>query len=300
MGAKVIEGSVDKEFKTSEEVVIPCQGESAAISLKPKTAALCYDRIWATSDAVVPRAIRCWGGSPAELNGRGLAADWNIQTKRAPIVAMCGPDEKRLQLLRASTDYGLGLIIREVAKSFSAKYGITMVPIYALSSDRETEFHEGTRQVLVATLSNLEIVDEQQLTWEQVIEFRDDEQTKQKYRRLLHWLDRDMVGKSEAFIHDEICQRLEDYESSLKKHGVKTVVGIIQEVLDGKYLAGVSDVSSPFVLAGHPTLGVLAGAGLIVARVVVKIAQVLLDFDDVERGPNSEISWVYEVKRIGK
>lgn len=175
-----------------------------------------------------------------------------------------------------------------------------MVPIYALSSDRETEFHEGTRQVLVATLSNLEIVDEQQLTWEQVIEFRDDEQTKQKYRRLLHWLDRDMVGKSEAFIHDEICQRLEDYESSLKKHGVKTVVGIIQEVLDGKYLAGVSDVSSPFVLAGHPTLGVLAGAGLIVARVVVKIAQVLLDFDDVERGPNSEISWVYEVKRIGK
>ncbi len=165
--------TVDKEFKTSEEVVVPCQGESAAISLKPKTAALCYDRIWATSDAVVPRAIRCWGGSPAELNGRGLAADWNIQTHRAPIVAMCGPDEKRLQLLKASTDYGLGLILREVAKSFSAKHGIAMVPVYDLSSDRQTGFHEGTRQVVVTTLSNLEIVDEQQLTWEQVIEFRE-------------------------------------------------------------------------------------------------------------------------------
>ncbi len=109
-----------------------------------------------------------------------------------------------------------------------------------------------------------------------------------------------MVGKSEALIYDEICQRLEDYESSLKKYGIKTVVGIIQEVLDGKYLVGVSSVSEALVLAGHPTLGVLAGAGLIVARVVVKIAQARLDFDDVERGPNSEISWVYEVKRIGK
>jgi hypothetical protein len=53
-------------------------------------------------------------------------------------------------------------------------------------------------------------------------------------------------------------------------------------------------------LAGHPTFGILAGAGLILGKVGVKLAQVLLDFNDVERGPNSEISWVYEVKRLDK
>jgi hypothetical protein len=213
---------------------------------------------------------------------------------------MCGHEKKKLQLLKASTDYGLGLILREVAKSFSAEHGIPMVPIYDLSSDRQSGFQQGDRQVVVTTLSNLQIVDEKHLTWEQVIEFRGDEQTKHKYKRLLHWLDRDMVGRSEDFIHDEIYQRLGDYELSLKKHGIKTILGTIEEALAGEHLTGASAIAGGLALSGHPTLGVLAGGGLIIAGVAVKIAQTLLDFDDIECGPNSEISWIHEVKQIEK
>ncbi len=281
----------DKNSKISEQVLLPLEGERAAISPKPKTAALCYDRIWSPSDTVVPKVIRCWGGSPAELNGRGLAADWNIKTNRAHIVAMCGPEEKRLQLLRASTDYGFGLVLREIARSFSTEHGIPMVPIYDLSADRNSGYCEGERQVIVATLSNLQIVDETNLTWNQVLEFRKDKDIRNKYKRFLHWLDKEMVEKSQSFIEDEIVIRLEDYEQALKKHGIKTILGTIQEALDGKYLLGAGVLT----LAGHPALG----AGLIIGKVLVKLAQTKLDFDDVECGPNSEISWVYEAKKLG-
>jgi hypothetical protein len=290
----------NKDSKTSEKILLPRKGESAAITLKVKTAALCYERIWSTSNDVVPESIRCWGGSPAELDGRGLAADWNIKTKRAPIVAMCGPEEKKLQLIKASTDRGLGLILREIARSFSAKHGVAVIPIYDLATDRAIAYHEGKHEMVVSMLSNLEIVDERNLMWEQVLEFRADEENRQKYKRFLHWLDKEMIGKSRDFVEDEIAIRLEDYEQALKKHGIKTIVGTIEEALDGKYLLGASGVAGSLTLAGYPTLGVLAEGFLIGGKIVVKMVQTKLDFDDVERGPNSEISWVYEVKKLDK
>lgn len=175
-----------------------------------------------------------------------------------------------------------------------------MVPIYDLSTDRKSGYREGKWQVAVATLSDLQVVDEQHLTWEQVIDFRKDEENRQKYKRFLHWLDKDMVGRSQAFIQDEISQKLEDYTLSLKKHGIKTVLGMIEEVLDGKHLTGASAVVGGLTLAGYPIIGILAGVGLTIGKVGVKLGQTLLDIQDVECGHNSEISWVYEVKQLAE
>jgi hypothetical protein len=105
-----------------------------------------------------------------------------------------------------------------------------------------------------------------------------------------------MVGKSKEFIKDGISQKLKDYEESLKKYSIKTILGTIEEALDGKYLVGAGGLA----LAGHPVLGMLATGILIGGKVVVKLAQTKLEFDDVECGPNSEISWVYEAKKISK
>lgn len=102
------------------------------------------------------------------------------------------------------------------------------------------------------------------------------------------------------YIEDEISIKLEDYEQALKKHGIKTVIGTVEEALDGKYLLGASGVAGSLTLAGQPLLGILAAGILIGGRVGVKLIQTKLDFDDVERGPNSEISWVYEAKKVGK
>jgi len=290
----------NKDSQTTGGILLPRKGESAAITIKVKTAALCYDRIWSTSNDAVPEAIRCWGGSPAELDGRGLAADWNIKTKRAPIVAMCGPEEKKLMLMKATTDRGLGLILREIARSFSLKHGVIVIPVYDLVTDRASAYNEGKHEMIISILSNLEIVDEEQLTWEQVLEFRADKENQQKYKRFLHWLDKEMIERSQAFVEDEIAIRLEDYEKSIKKHGIKTVIGTIEEALDGKYSLGASGIAGSFTLAGHPTLGMLAAGLLLGGKVGVKLTKVKLDYDDVERGANSEISWVYEAKKLGK
>ncbi|MBI4831010.1 MAG: hypothetical protein HY801_05540 [Candidatus Lindowbacteria bacterium] len=165
-------------------------------------------------------------------------------------------------------------------------------------ADRDMEYANGNRAAVAAVLFNLKITDEEKLTWSQVIEFREDKEARKKYRRLLHWLDNEMVGKSHAFIEDEIAMKLEDYEWALKKHDIKTVLGTVSDTLDGEYLKGVAAVSGVVSLAASPLFGLLAGTGLVVSKVGVQLVQNWLDFKEIERGPNSEIAVVYDIKKL--
>ena len=273
----------EKKIKMTKEakILLPLANETAAITLKPKTAALCYDRIWGTSDDAVPPSIRCWGGSKAELSGTGLAADFNIKTKRTPIVAMVGPEEKKLEMFRAGTDLGLASAFRTISISFSREHGIPLIPIYDFIKQRNKMYQNGNREVVITTLTDLGIVDEKQLAWDQVIEFRSDKENQKKYKRFLHWLDSGMIGKSQAYIESEIRDRLEDYSVSLKKHGIRTVLGILSVTI---LVAGF--VKEPNIISFAP--------------LVLTFAKEKLDFTDREKGLRGEISWVYEVKKLKK
>lgn len=193
---------------------------------------------------------------------------------------------------------GRTLMLREISKSFARTHKLPVIPIYNSEDDRVREYQEGKRKVIVAIMENLGIVYEFALTWEQVLEFRKDMEARKKYRRFLHWLDKEMIGKSQSFIEDEIAIKLNDYEESLKKHGIRTFLGTMSEILDGKYLLGSTGIAGTLTLAGHPTFGIFAGTGLIVGKIGLKLSQTILDYEDIERGPKSEISWVYEVKQL--
>lgn len=195
---------------------------------------------------------------------------------------------------------GTSYVQREITKSLIKAYGINTVNIYGSENTRMKEFTEGDRRVVVANIEGLGIIDNSALTWEQILDFRKDANARRKYIRFLHWLYKDMIGKSPAFIQDEISIRLEDYEKSLKKRGIKTMVGTVSEVLDGKYILGSSGITAGLSLSGHPVLGFLLGAGLMIGKVTVKISETALSFDDKELGSNSEVSWVYEVKQLKK
>jgi len=267
-------------------VSLPSKGESVAISLNPKTAALCYERVWSSWEGRVPQPIRCFGGTWMERSLYGFRLDQ----------AMSDPPFNIYDKISFMHNIDLSAI----ARSFSFECGMPMVPIYDSAASRELAHRAGDRQVVVATLADLNIVSEESLKWEQVLEFRKDRDSQFKYRRFLHWLNKEMIGRPQNFIHEEIEFRLHDYEHALQKHGIKTIVGTISEAVDGRYFLGASSLAGSLILAGHPNLGVLTGSGLIIGKIVVKIAETLLSFDDVECGPNSEISWIYEVKQLKK
>lgn len=333
----------EKKSKNSKEVLLPREGESAAIAGKVKTAALCYDRIWCPPQNVFqwteefPHNVRFFGGTDVEETITFDISDKSIKTfpslKKlfessegmdlirnstldimADIIRFKNSEEKTVETLERdkkipvsereeffdNTNIIMDLIYRDVAKAVSKKFQIPVVTVCESRKNQRVIYSGGNKEAVISCLQNLRIVNEKKLSWEQVLDFRADVDSRRKYKRFLHWLDKEMIGKSREFIEDDIAIKLEDYESALKKHGIMTVIGTVDEALDGKYLAGVLGVTAPLILTGHPTLGILAGAGLVVGKIGIKLSQVLLDYDDVERGTNSEISWVYEVKQLGK
>jgi hypothetical protein len=183
-----------------------------------------------------------------------------------------------------------------LSKALKRDYDLDVPVLFESKASRDKEYKKGNYSVLVNTLTELRIVDENKLTWEQVLEFREDFEAKNKFRKLIRWLDGDMVGKPLSFIEDEIAQRLEDYEWAIRKHGIEAVLGSLSATLDSKALLSSGAAYAAFAAAGQGWLGMLSGASILIGKCAVHFAQEKLNLDDVKRS-KPEIHFVHEVKK---
>ena len=308
------------------KISLPKPGESAAISDMPKLAALCYDRVHGaddesnTSQYYVPAPIRFSGATETELqidaleNYGDVINDWikselshgdikdSVKRLKKEV-----PRKAAIHALRLMNDCfrkGLNvdelfkLLQKKMAKEFTSAYEITVVPVFQSGGISDLLSFGGEREAVCTTLRNLQIPDEKHLEWSQVLDFRKDIEAKKKYRKLLYWLDKEMIGKSQSFVEESISIKLEEYERAMKKHGIKTVIATVEQALDGRLITGASTVAGALTLSGYPVLGILAGTGLIIGRTAVQLAKSKISFDDIEVGINSEISWIYKLKQL--
>lgn len=151
--------------------------------------------------------------------------------------------------------------------------------------------------MILAGVKDIGIVDEGKLVWAQVEEFRKDSNARRKYRRMIHWLDSEMVGKSADFVADRIAIKLEDYEWALKKHGIKTITGCFSRILDPRFIAASSAAVAGLALAGDQFLAAIGGLGLLAGKTAISITKTALDIIDRRRGKDSEVAFVYDMKK---
>ena len=282
---------------------LPKRGESAAVSIwLPKTSALCYDRVFGFPGADIPEEIRFGGGTEGEVGYlvRRLFLNSVLGGKKlAP-----GVDEfigEHIDASKMGVAPETRLVVAEnqcISIAYARECGIPVVPVFHMREEGERLLHEpGDARVIVTTLNDLAIIDEEKIVWEQVQQFREDEDVRKKYRRLIHWLDAEMVSKTQAFIRDEISKRLDDYEWALKKHGIETLIGSISDVLDGKFLAGASATGAVLSLLDEPGLAALTATGLVLSKAIVGISERLVALEDIRRGPNSEVAYIHEARK---
>jgi len=284
----------ESETPTFEKLARRWQGQDVAYTSAPLTAALCYGRVLVPRDALT---------NERAAGGEAIRDHWSYvlvvgdRKDRGSILGFGFEEDGKPIFELAAMDFEAEMPWRERAAEFSSVVGGNLIPVLSTPFNLDRIFSRGNREVIVASIKGLRIVDEDQLTIGQVIEFRCDKQAAKKYQRMLRWLDTTMVGKTEAEVVDTIEQKLEDYEWAIKKHGIKTVTGAVSELLQGKYLLGTSGVAATLAATGHPDLGILAGAGLAVGKICVSVATSMLDHADVVRGSNSEIAWLFDLKK---
>ncbi len=271
---------------------LPAAGERVGIDpMRPKTAALAFDRIWAPPTVIPapPGEVAVYGGTDVEvwLQALGAYGEYIGNDRFTGWIYCLYPE------LEGQPDTSR----RVLAESLRQTHGMNAVPVYSSGRDRATEYHAGSYEVVVGVLANVALVDEEQITWQQVLEFRADSQARADYRRFIHWLDSDMVGKSEGYISDEVSVRLEQYEAGLRKHGVSTVLGGLESVMDPKFIGATSVALAGITFGtGSVAVGAASAVALGVGKIACTVARGMLDISAARTGENAEVAFVHEVR----
>lgn len=279
----------------------PCDGQSCAITMaRPKTAALCYDRVWASS-GFIPEPIRFGALTEFEIRILLTGLMVTLMHQREDEVPGFKDACSRAMAWFAS---GIGLehpdvdcadcYCRAISDHLGANLGLSVTPVYGSELSCRREYVPGDYDVVVSSLADLQIVNEESLEWEQVLQFREDEEARKKYGRLIHWLDKELVGRDQAFIEEEIAQKLDDYEWAIRKHGFEWSLGCLSAIVDLPSVIGGGVSFAALFAAGHPGIGALVAGLTVGSRLAVNIVKEQLAIADAGR---SEIAYVYELKR---
>jgi hypothetical protein len=312
---------------------IPKKSASVAISfLRPKTAALCFDRIW-TFESDLPKFsdLALFAGSPFEIkilthlyvhaivkehyrnhpdfDGMMTQVWWG---RAEDVLLHVDEDEpvttdQSMAALGDFLDTVLGkpkepLVLslqRRLRQVLSLECGIEAPVVYSSIEEQTADYGRGDRAAVIAALSDLNIVDENTLSWDQVIEFRKDRLSQKSYRRLVRWLDLEMVGRPIPAIEDEIEKRLEDYEWALKKHGITLVLGALTTILDWKTLLTASTSAAFAAFTAGKFAAALSAIGTAAVRCAISITNAMIDREDLKM-KNAEIAFVHQVKKLAK
>lgn len=261
--------------------------------LKPMTAALIADRVWlpyAGHDPKIDFAF-CWD-SPLAIRLAALFA--LIKESEEPPPSSVGELEGHL-----SGDAAKFVLMAEgsLAKEYAVRSSAAVCPLFESAERRDASYQAGNYPVIVTVVENVAVVSEDSLTWDLVREFRRDPEARAAYRRFIHWLDRDMVGKSAQFIADEVSQCVESYNWAIRKHGLQTVIGTIERTLSARSLLGAGAATMALSALGYQQLlTVLAGTGLLVGQAAIHAATALLAREEIVVA-NRDIAFVHHIKK---
>jgi len=268
-------------------------GETVAVTFKQrKTAALLYDRVWTPPiliDDDTPPGVAAYGASEPEIRFQAILMV--LKDRHASHAPATGSPAEQASAYNATLKF--------IAESLNASRAVHAVPLYDTTVALACDYPAGTREVLFSALEGIKIVDEDRLAWEQVLEFRADPESHSRYRRMLHWLDSEMVGKPVDFIRDEIGIRLEHYENSVRKHGLETVLGGIESLLDPKFISAAVATLAGVTFATDISVGAISTIALAGAKLSCSLARGLIELGDMEHGKFAEIAFVHELKRAG-
>jgi hypothetical protein len=279
---------------------LPNTDDTVAVALdKPKTASLFFDRIW--------WAPGMEGGPPDEMTVFGAT---DIEVWPLVVVLSLHPPTP-VTWARVAKAFSDDTVIAElwakkapaaknIADALFLTHEINAVPMYNSTDDCLAEYSMGKTEIILAAVENLGIVNETNLEWRQIMDFRDDRDARAKLRRMRHWFDTELIGKPMSYVTDALATRLEDYEWALKKHGIETVTGSLSDLLDVRFLPAASAITAGFAVAAGSFWAAIGATGLTLGKAALSITTRLVDLKDRERGQNSEVAFIHELKKISK
>lgn len=176
--------------------------------------------------------------------------------------------------------------------------GHIVTPVYNTEQSFSASYPSGKGIAYQAALENIPEIVEDGVTWEQVAEFRSDEDAIRKYRNLRLWLEDTLTSRSVNHARDQIAQKIEEYEWAIRKHGLMTATGALSTVLGWDGLMSVGAGLGIGGAIGGPLWSALTGALVITGKVSVWVAERLIEKETIQRSQDSAVALICDAKRL--
>lgn len=227
----------------------------------------------------------------ADTGSRGYDAWWSLTYKvralsrRRPVDDQGSPRGEDELPVRESD-------LAEYSRSFATLLRSSSIADYSEYGRRKT-LETGTEPALV--LANIRIVNVNEVSWAQILEFRNDTDRVEKLRRLRRFIFAEYDGKPASFIKEDLEERIEQYEEVTKFWGFPTATGFLQIALTAESAAMVAAFSS--ALFGAPLAAAAAvGGSIALSKGLLEVAQRKREIN-LEREQNP-ISYLAEAKKV--
>ena len=277
--------------------ILPGPRESLAVSvMTPKTAALAFDRVYRNPliiDNPVPEIVGFYFATPPEIA-------WNAILLAGVVAYDMGLDFSDFDLSNVFKEDSGGSVSAEKESLHFICSQFPRRPTFFYNSQGTlcADFPTGRSEVLQAAMKEIALVREDELEWEQVLEFRKDAQARVKYRRFVRWIDTELKTASPDEVVEIMSVRLDDYEWALKKHGLQTFLGSLSCLLDLKFLTATSATIATSAVVGGSMLASLTGTSVIIGRSVLEFGTRLIDAHDSLRKENYELAYLHDVRKM--
>jgi hypothetical protein len=151
------------------------------------------------------------------------------------------------------------------------------------------------------SLSSLPLIDTEKSTWEQIIEIRKDEKSKNNLKQMRVFLSTNYEGKSKAFIEDDLNIRLMKHRDAVDAHGLETKLTCLSTLANSKNIITTSSVAMMAILLGEPglsTVTLMTGVCLEVANISIEIAKGKFNLTKIRR--DHELAYVFDTNETLK
>ena len=171
--------------------------------------------------------------------------------------------------------------IRDAFLEVMKPLGVIATPVVAEHKNLVND-HKTIGDISV-TISGLNLIDVENTGWEQIVEFRRDQEAVKDLRRLRTFLFDNFKDKPPDYIENKILTELDKYQNMLKSQGFKTYIGALSSVFDAKTVtaAGITAVTSAFL--GEPLIGLTGAAVIEIGKFGVQVAKDLYALREMKR-----------------
>ncbi|MEM9251440.1 MAG: hypothetical protein AAGB29_03730 [Planctomycetota bacterium] len=152
-----------------------------------------------------------------------------------------------------------------------------------------------------ASLSRIPVVADDNLSWEQVREFRADAENRRKYVDFIHWIYSIATARDEVEASAMIQKKLEGYSDALKKYGIETTNGILSSVISPSAVipaAGGTVAGLPLSSPDHPLAAIFLGGASYLGGVAFNLFKIRSRFMRTRFVENSEIAYLQEATSL--